>query len=128
MPQRSIAKPTAVIDTAVIVTVDGGDFLFREGDPADALYILRTGVLRIVSGSIVYETVRPGGIVGEMGIVEQGGRRSASVIAGTRAELEKIDRSAFLTLIRSTPDFALEVMQVMARRLRVMNRRYRHDD
>lgn len=128
MPSRFIAKPTAVIDTAVIVTVDGGDFLFREGDPADALYIVRKGVLRIVSGSIVYETVKPGGIVGEMGIVEQGGRRSASVIAGTRAELEKIDRSAFLMLIRSTPDFALEVMQVMARRLRVMNRRYRHDD
>jgi CRP-like cAMP-binding protein len=128
LPSRFIAKPTAVIDTAVIVTVDGGDFLFREGDPADALYIVRKGVLRIVSGSIVYETVKPGGIVGEMGIVEQGGRRSASVIAGTRAELEKIDRSAFLMLIRSTPDFALEVMQVMARRLRVMNRRYRHDD
>ena len=128
MPHRSIAKPTAVIDTAVmIVTVDGGDFLFREGDPADALYVVRKGLLRIVSGSIVYETVKPGGIVGEMGIVDQGGRRSASVIAGTRAELEKIDRSAFLTLIRSTPDFALEVMQVMARRLRVMNRRYRHD-
>lgn len=128
MPQRSIAKPTAVIDTAVTVTVEGGDFLFREGDLADALYIVRKGVLRIVSGSIVYETVKPGGIVGEMGIVDQGGRRSASVIAGTRAELEKIDRSAFLTLIRSTPDFALEVMQVMARRLRVMNRRYRHDE
>lgn len=128
MPQRSIATPTAVIDTAVIVMVDGGDFLFREGDPADALYIVRKGVLRIVSGSIVYETVKAGGIVGEMGIVDQAGRRSASVIAGTRAELEKIDRSAFLTLIRSTPDFALEVMQVMARRLRVMNRRYRHDD
>jgi CRP/FNR family transcriptional regulator, cyclic AMP receptor protein len=128
LPHRSIAKPTAVIDTAVIVTVGGGDFLFREGDPADALYIVRKGVLRIVSGSIVYETVKPGGIVGEMGIVEQGGRRSASVIAGTRAELEKIDRSAFLALIRSMPDFALEVMQVMARRLRVMNRRYRHED
>jgi CRP/FNR family transcriptional regulator, cyclic AMP receptor protein len=127
LPHRSIAKPAPVIDTAVIVTVDGGDFLFREGDPADALYIVRKGVLRIVSGSIVYETVKPGGIVGEMGIVDQGGRRSASAIAGTRAELEKIDRSAFLTLIRSTPDFALEVMQVMARRLRVMNRRYRHD-
>jgi CRP/FNR family transcriptional regulator, cyclic AMP receptor protein len=127
LPSRFIAKPTAVIDTAVIVTVEGGDFVFREGDPADALYIVRKGVLRIVSGSIVYETVKPGGIVGEMGIVEQGGRRSASVIAGTRAELEKIDRSAFLMLIRSTPDFALEVMQVMARRLRVMNRRYRHD-
>jgi CRP-like cAMP-binding protein len=68
-----------------------------------------------------------GGIVGEMGIVEQGARRSAAVIAGTRAELEKFDTRKFLALVANKPGFALEVMQVMARRLRVMNRRYRHD-
>jgi CRP-like cAMP-binding protein len=62
-----------------------------------------------------------------MGIVEQGARRSAAVIAGTRAELEKFDTRKFLALVANKPGFALEVMQVMARRLRVMNRRYRHD-
>jgi CRP-like cAMP-binding protein len=75
----------------------------------------------------VYETVRAGGIVGEMGIVEQGARRSASVIAGTLAELVKIDTAKFLALVANTPDFSLEVMRIMARRLRVMNRRHRHD-
>jgi CRP-like cAMP-binding protein len=78
-------------------------------------------VLRIVSGNTVYETVRQGSIVGEMGIVEPGARRSASVIAGTRAELMKIDRAKFLALVANTPDFSLEVMQVMARRIRVTN-------
>jgi len=51
--------------------------------------------------------------------------RSASVIAGTYSELIKIDASQFLALVSATPDFALMVMRVMARRLRVMNRRYR---
>jgi CRP-like cAMP-binding protein len=49
------------------------------------------------------------------------------VIAGTRAELVKIDRAKFLALVANTPDFSLEVMQVMARRIRVMNQRYRRD-
>jgi len=110
-----------------LVTVDAGEFLFREGDTADALYILKKGTLRVVSGSSVYETLKPGGIVGEMAIVDQRGRRSASVIAGTRAELLKIDRTQFLALVASNPDFSIEVMQVMARRLRVMNQRYRSD-
>ena len=123
----SMPKATGIAELTETVSLGPGEFLFREGDPADALYIVREGLLRIVSGSTVYETVRPGGIVGEMGIVDQGGRRSASAIAGTRSELEKIDTPAFLALIRKTPDFALEVMQVMARRLRVMNRRYRQD-
>ena len=109
------------------VSLDAGEFLFREGDVGDALYIVRKGLLRIVSGSTVYETVTTGGIIGEMAIVEPGARRSAAVIAETRAELLKIDRSKFLALVANTPDFSLDVMQVMARRLRVMNLRYRHD-
>jgi CRP-like cAMP-binding protein len=91
------------------------------------LYIVRKGLLWIVSGGTVYETVRTGDIVGEMGIVEPGARRSASVIADTHAELVKIDRPKFLALVANTPDFSLEVMQVIARRLRIMNVRYRHE-
>jgi len=107
------------------ISVRPGEFLFREGDDADALYIVTRGLLRIVSGSVVYETVRAGGIVGEMAIVDEGIPRSASVIAGTFAELIKVDSSQFNALIADAPEFALMVMRVMARRLRLMNQRYR---
>ena len=102
-----------------------GEFLFREGDDAHALYVVKSGVVRVVSGSTVYETVRAGGIVGEMAIVDPGTSRSASVIAGTHAELIEIDLVTFLDMVSKTPDFALMVMRVMARRLRIMNQRYR---
>jgi CRP-like cAMP-binding protein len=102
-----------------------GEFLFREGDDADALYIVERGVLRIISGSAVYETVQAGGIVGEMAIIDEGAPRSASVIAGTYVELIKIGADEFTVLIADAPEFALMVMRVMARRLRLMNRRYR---
>jgi CRP/FNR family transcriptional regulator, cyclic AMP receptor protein len=108
-----------------IVSLAPGEFLFREGDPANALYVVRLGLLRVVRGNAVYETLRAGGIVGEMGIVEEGSRRSASVIAGTRAELFEIDTPKFLALVSEAPDFSLAVMRVMAQRLRVMNQRYR---
>jgi CRP/FNR family transcriptional regulator, cyclic AMP receptor protein len=107
------------------VRLRAGEFLFREGDDADALYIVNSGVLRVVSGSTLYETVTAGGIIGEMAIVDEGMPRSASVIAGTSAELSKIDLAEFLALISSEPDFALVIMRVMARRLRVMNGRWR---
>jgi len=47
------------------------------------------------------------------------------VIAGTSAELIRIDVPKFLALVASAPDFALTVMRVMARRIRSMNSRYR---
>lgn len=108
-----------------IVGLRSGDFLFREGDEGDAFYIVKSGSVRIISGSTVYETVKPGGIVGEMALVDKGMPRSASVIAATPAELIRVDIPKFRALVASSPDFALTIMAVMARRLKVMNLRYR---
>jgi CRP/FNR family transcriptional regulator, cyclic AMP receptor protein len=107
------------------VSIGAGDFLFREGDPAHALYIVKKGVLRILRGHTVYETVRSGGIVGEMAIITVGAARSASVIAGTHADLIEVNTERFLSLVSERPDFSLAVMRVMARRLRIMNERFR---
>src|SRR5215469_13168889 len=105
---------------APTVRLESGEFLFHQGQDAHALYIVRSGRVRVVSGSIVYETVRTGGIVGEMAIVEDDRPRSASVIAGTRAELAEINEDGFLSLIASKPEFALTVMRTLSQRLRVM--------
>jgi CRP-like cAMP-binding protein len=102
-----------------------GEFLFHEGHDAYALYVVKSGSVRVVSGSTVYETVSVGGIVGEMAIIEGEMPRSASVIAATHAELIEIDEESFLSLIATKPEFALTVMRTITRRLRVMNRRYR---
>jgi CRP-like cAMP-binding protein len=51
--------------------------------------------------------------------------RSATVIAGTHAELVAVDLGKFLSLIANTPRFALTVMRVITRRVRVMNQRSR---
>jgi CRP-like cAMP-binding protein len=105
--------------------LDRGEVLFTEGDRPDFLYIVKSGALRIMSGSIVYEDVGPGGIVGEMGIVEQLTPRSASVLALVPSTVVAIDETHFLALVEKAPEFALTVMRVLSRRLRVMDRRYR---
>ena len=102
-----------------------GEFLFREGDEADALYIVSHGTLRVITGSAVLEVVHGGGLLGEMAIVDTDAPRSASVIAGTHVELIRIDKSDFFALVAGAPQFAVMVMRVMARRLRSMNKRYR---
>jgi CRP-like cAMP-binding protein len=49
--------------------------------------------------------------------------RSASVIAGTYSELLEVDVAKFLSLVATEPSFALTVMRIMARRLRIMDQR-----
>ena len=99
-----------------------GQLLFRNGDAADVLYIVKSGELQIGDGNVVYETVGPGGIVGEMALIDSA-PRSASVRAQTECEVVAIDQRRFLFMVQQTPFFAIRVMQVLAQRLRVMNAR-----
>ncbi|HEX3954223.1 MAG TPA: cyclic nucleotide-binding domain-containing protein [Stellaceae bacterium] len=112
-------------DGAKTVALRPGEVLFREGDDADAMYVVKQGTLRILSGSTILETVRDGGLIGEMAIIEEHMPRSATVIAGTYCELIEIDVPRFLALVADTPAFSITVLRVISRRLRVMNRRYR---
>jgi len=106
------------------VVLEAGEAVFREGDPGDALYVVLRGNLHILGANTLYETVQPGGLVGEMAVVNEAYPRSASVVAATRAELLRIDGPTLLSLIASKPSFALTLMRVSTRRLRTMNRRY----
>ena len=121
----AVEQILAACDEAKTVTLKPGEVLFREGDEAHAMYVVKHGTLRILSGSTILETVREGGLIGEMAIIEEHMPRSATVIAGTYCELVEIDVPRFLSLVANTPDFSITVLRVISRRLRVMNRRYR---
>jgi CRP/FNR family cyclic AMP-dependent transcriptional regulator len=108
-----------------VTRLEGGEVLFAEGDAATCMYVVKSGMLRIRSGSVIYEDVGIGGIVGEMGLVERHQPRSAMVYALSDCELIAIDDARFFTLVAETPRFALTVMEVLSRRLRAMDRRYR---
>jgi CRP-like cAMP-binding protein len=99
-----------------------GEFLFRKGDPARDMFVVKAGELQIGDGNTVYETVAPGGIIGEMALVDAL-PRSASAKAVTPCEVIAIDQKRFLFMVQQTPFFAIRVMRVMSQRLRAMNAR-----
>jgi CRP/FNR family cyclic AMP-dependent transcriptional regulator len=119
-----VAEVQRLCPESTTVTLEAGAVLFHEGDPGDALYVLLTGALKISGGNTVYETVSPGGVVGEMAIVQEGYPRSASVIAITRSEVLRIEPETFLSLVSGNPDFALNLLRISTRRLRKMNKRH----
>ena len=100
--------------------LDAGQILFKKGDAGHEIYLVRSGELQILDGSRVFETVGPGGLVGEMALVD-GGPRSATVQASVASEVIPLDEKRFLFLMQQTPFFAVRVMKVMSMRLRAMN-------
>src|SRR6266480_3023605 len=85
----------ATLGDAKTVALKPGEVLFREGDDALSMYIVKHGTLRVLSGSTILETVREGGLIGEMAIIEEHMPRSATVIAGTHCEMVEIDVPRF---------------------------------
>jgi CRP-like cAMP-binding protein len=97
-----------------------GAVIFIRGDSGDTAYRVVQGAVEIREGGRALETIMPGGIFGEMAIIDNG-TRSASAVAVGETVVEVIDRDAFHRLIRDEPGFAVHVMREMARRLRVVN-------
>ena len=115
----------ALLDQEPLISLASGQVLFTEGDPPSSMYVVKSGTLRIRSGGVIYEDVGAGGIVGEMALVERYPARSATVYALADCELVAVDEARFSELVAEAPRFALNVMQILSRRLRAMDRRYR---
>src|SRR5438874_3434546 len=98
---------------------DFGDLIVKQGEPANAFYILISGRARVVkSGAnngeeIVLATLRPGDSFGEAALTE-GGTRTATVRCSTSVEVLRLDRAEFLALTEKAPELK-EYMQVTRR-------------
>lgn len=97
-----------------------GDKVFGVGETGECLYIVKSGSVQITMFGTVLETIKPEGLFGEMALID-GQPRSATAIAGEDTQVAKVDKDTFRALVRKNPDFALDVMEIMAKRLRQMN-------
>jgi CRP-like cAMP-binding protein len=96
------------------------DFLFKEGEKGDKMYVLLDGEVDIFLGDFVFETAGPGALLGEMALIDDT-PRTAHAAAKSPARLAEIDRRRFHFLVQQTPHFATHVMKTLANRLRHMN-------
>lgn len=98
-----------------------GMVIFEKGMEAYVMYVIIEGEVEIIIEEKVIQVAEAGTIFGEMAIIENGRRRSATARAKKHCRLVSLDRYQFLALIKEEPHFALYVMQVLAKRLREMN-------
>ncbi len=104
-----------------VVTVRAGDALFHKGDSAKCMYVVLSGALKVGDGNKIFEELSPGGMVGEMALIDHA-TRAATVTAVTDSTLAAIDEKRFLFLTQQTPSFALNVMRILSQRLRSMDK------
>ncbi len=94
-----------------------GDIIFENGDPADRMFIVAEGEVEISIGGQVVDVLGAETIFGEMALVTKD-PRSGTARARTDCKVVEIPERRFLLLVQQTPNFALDVMRVLAERLR----------
>ena len=91
--------------------------IVQEGQAGLRMYVVLEGRVAVSIGNSVVERLGPGGVFGELALVEQS-PRLASVVAETDCSLLPIHSKAFLALVESSPEFAHSVLISLADRLR----------
>lgn len=101
--------------------IPAGTVLFAQGDQGGPMFALVEGRLSVKVNGVEVDQVEPGGVVGEMALIDPSQARAASVTALEDSVVVPLDESEFLRHVHSTPFFALQVIRVFASRLRRTN-------
>jgi CRP/FNR family cyclic AMP-dependent transcriptional regulator len=99
-----------------------GEVLFHKDDPGSALFVLKSGRVKISTFSAegkeaVFTVHRPGDVFGELALLD-GARRSATATALEPSKLVTIDRAAFVAFLRDQPEASLVLLGELAARVR----------
>jgi CRP/FNR family transcriptional regulator, cyclic AMP receptor protein len=102
-----------------------GERLFNEGDAGDSILCVLEGQIDIVKSDQQLAIISDGSVLGEMSLLGEGGKRTASATALTDVKLWKINAGKFRTLLAADNVTALKVVGnlagVIAKRLLAMN-------
>ena len=88
-----------------------GDILFRQGEPADRLYLLQTGR---VGFSELDKHVSPGALFGEVGLFAPHGKRTLTAVCEEDCRLATISRDKVLELYFQNPKFGLFLIRLIS--------------
>ena len=122
------AELASLQNTARERTFAAGQEIFREGDPGDGLYIVKSGQVEI-SGVLnqnqrqVFSQVGPGQLFGEMAVIEQL-PRSACATALQPTTVAFLARAEMQMLLERNPPLATALLQLVSHRLREFNQHY----
>ncbi len=98
------------------------EVIFDEGARGDVAYILMRGSVeiwtRVDRKKVVLDVLKPVSVFGEMALIDEGRKRSASARALTRSEVVEITKNTFNQYLKSCPRFIGAVLTTLVWRLK----------
>ena len=117
----SAATPVDLMATQVdseVLSFATGAAIFRRGQPAEAIYGVRRGIVEVISAEGDKLCCRPGELFSYEDIVWKDGTYRNEALARTPVELVRLDRLRFLNLLHNHPTMAIQLIGQQHERLR----------
>jgi CRP/FNR family cyclic AMP-dependent transcriptional regulator len=123
---KEIAKLKRMSGNAGPKKIAKDQYLFREGDPPDCMYVIKSGKLVVVktkaTSEIILAEIGPGAMVGEMAFFDNK-PRSASVRALKDSEVVALPYKALYAQFQNFPEWCKAIMRTVNEHLRNANQR-----
>lgn len=109
--------------------LEKGQYIFRENDPSDAMYVVKSGKIAIVKAKgpteIVLAELGPGQMLGEMAFFDNR-PRSASAKALAESEVIALPFKALYAQFKTFPEWLRAMVKTVNTNLREANQRIKH--
>lgn len=99
-------------------SVAAGGALFAENTSGKGMYFVASGEIALTRGGKPLDVIKAGEILGEMSVLT-GEPRSATATARVASEVIELDAGGFSKAIQKTPEFALMLLAILIKRLRL---------
>ena len=109
-----------IADQLTEIKYRSGQTIFKKGEEGDAMYIIKSGSVRVHDGNHVLSRLKPGQVFGEFALFDKESR-SASITADEPTILLELDQDKFAKVMVSKPEVTMGVLKKLIRRIREMN-------
>lgn len=113
---KMLAELAKLLGDEVISSAPAGKVIMSAGAAGALMYVVAAGRVAISVQDKVVERVLPGGLFGEMALVDRAAR-AATAVAEVDSRLIGIGRNAFLELVRTNPAFGASLLKSIAERM-----------
>jgi len=120
--KKLLAGLTRLLEGQEPVRHDAGKMIMQEGTGGAFMYVVLEGKVAISIKTGLVARAGPGGVFGEMALVDQS-VRAATATAETACTLLAINRPTFLQLVKTSPAFGISLLSGLAERAKDMAER-----
>ena len=105
------------------ITMTAGSVIVDQGQTGREAFVILSGSVTVKRAGRKITTLGPGGVVGELSLLDHG-PRTATAVCDTDCDLLVIDQRHFRAILEDVPVMTIKLLSVLSGRIRELDRQY----